>query len=137
MVSPVSKILQNGGDIVVALDGKLKQREIWATFLPRARDVRVEIMQILACVDSTHSCDSSVRLFPLVFIYHTLENNYLTGCKISTEMEFLNSIFVQGFWAYSSLLRLEFLSGFLPSFFLSFHNRLAFSCFADFLCVYF
>ena len=122
---------------MVALDGKLKQREIWATFLPRARDVRVEIMQILACVDSTHSCDSSVRLFPLVFIYHTLENNYRTGCKISAEMEFFHSIFVRGFWAYSSLLRLEFLSGFPPSFFFLFMNRLEFSCFADFLCVYF
>ncbi len=50
------------------------------------------------------------------------------------EMEFLNSIFSRGI--NSSLLRLEFLSGFLPSFIrftTAIHARLKFSCFADFL----
>ncbi len=49
------------------------------------------------------------------------------NCRRPDEMEFLNGIISRGFWAgiNSSLLRLEFFSGFLPSFF-TFMNRMSF-----------
>jgi hypothetical protein len=57
------------------------------------------------------------------------------------EMEFLNGIFSRCFWAFihSSLLRLEFLSGFPPHFSVlqnaihEYTNRHEFSCFVNFL----
>jgi hypothetical protein len=64
------------------------------------------------------------------------------GClPPSSEMEFLNSIFSRGFWAYSRVFSdSSFWYGFLPSFFpvyrMLFMNRLEFSCFADvFVCI--
>ncbi len=64
-------------------------------------------------------------------------NPYRTIYKALSEMEILNGIFSRGFLGINlSLLRLEFLAGFLPNVFLfykmQFMNRLEFFCFADF-----
>ncbi len=87
---------------------------------------------LLSAPDQYHS-------YPLTDI--SSEKTYsplLIQCNYS-EMEFLNSLFSQGFLGINlSLLRLEFLSSFLPSFFykMLFMNRLEFSCFADFLSLF-